>query len=142
MHGNDEQKDRPIWTAIRLCWTQGLYYFVTGVWPLVNVESFQRVTGPKSDHLIADPPTEADHWMLNTISGLIVAIALVLLTAAWKRQPSSEVGLLGALSATALGMIDVIYGGRGTIPPIYLADAIVEAGLIVAWSWIAWRAKR
>jgi hypothetical protein len=129
-------------TANWLCWAQGLYYFVTGIWPLVSVESFQRVTGPKSDHLIADAPTEADHWMLNAISGLIIAISLVLLTAAWRRRPSLEVGLLGALSAAALATIDVVYVSRGTIRPIYLADAAVEAGIIAAWGWIAWSSTR
>jgi hypothetical protein len=136
---NDDQLARPTLTALWLYWAQGLYYFVTGVWPLVSVESFQRVTGPKSDHLIAKAPTQADHWMLNTISGLIIAISLVLLTAAWRRRPSLEVGLLGALSAAALATIDVVYVSRDTIRPIYLADAAVEAVIIAAWGWIAWR---
>jgi hypothetical protein len=135
---NEDQIDRPTLTAIWLCWAQGLYYFVTGVWPLVSVESFQSVTGPKSDHLIADAPTQADHWMLNTIGGLIVVISVVLLTAAWRRRPSVEVGLLGALSAATLATIDIVYVGRGTIRPIYLADAAVEAGIIAVWGWIAW----
>jgi hypothetical protein len=119
-----------------------LYYFVTGVWPLISVESFQRVTGPKSDHLIADAPTEADHWMLNTISGLIIVISLVSLTAAWRRRPSIEIGLLGALSAATLATIDVVYVGRGTIRPIYLGDAAVEAAIIAAWGWVALSARR
>ena len=70
---------------IALSWLHGLYYFLTGVWPLLSVETFQRVTGRKSDQLIADPPTEADHWMLYTISALIIAISLVILTAAVRR---------------------------------------------------------
>ena len=142
MRPNGDQLARPILAALWLCWAQGLYFLVTGVWPLVSVESFQRVTGPKSDHLIADAPTQADHWMLNTISGLIIAISLVLLTAAWRRRLSLEVGLLGALSAAALATIDIVYVGRGTIQPIYLADAVVEAGIIAAWGWIAWRGAR
>jgi hypothetical protein len=142
MRRNDDQMARPTSTAIWLCWAQGLYYFVTGLWPLISVESFQRVTGPKSDHLIADTPTEADHWMLNTISGLIIVISLVLLTAAWRRRPSLEVGLLGALSAAALATIDIVYVSRGTIRSIYLADAAIEAGIIAAWVWIAWSRTR
>jgi hypothetical protein len=138
---DDDQHGRPLLTANWLCWAQGLYYLVTAVWPLLSVESFQRVTGPKSDHLVADPPTEADHWMLNTISGLIVAIALVLLAAAWRQKPSFEVGLLGVLSAAALVAIDLVYVGRGTIRPIYLADAAVEVGIMAAWGWVAWRAS-
>ena len=139
---NEDQIAPPILTANWLCWAQGVYYFVTGVWPLVSVESFQRVTGPKSDHLIADAPTQADHWMLNTISGLIIAVSLVLLTAAWRRRPSVEIGLLGALSAATLATIDIVYVSRGTIRPIYLADAAVEAGIIAVWGCIAWSGAR
>jgi hypothetical protein len=137
MCGSGHRIVRPTRAALWLCWAQGLYYLVTGVWPLISVESFQRVTGAKSDHLIAASPTEADHWMLNTISGLIVAISLVLLVAAWRQRPLAEVGLLGALSAAALATIDIVYVGRKTIRPIYLADAIVEVGIFVGWAWIA-----
>jgi hypothetical protein len=122
--------------AVALCWAQGLYFLATGAWPVVSVETFQRVTGQKSDHLIADPPTEADHWMLNTISALIIVISVVILTAAWRRRVSFDVSLLGVMSATALAIIDVVYVARGTIWPIYLADAAVEVVIIAAWTWL------
>jgi hypothetical protein len=119
---------------VTLSWLQGLYFLSTGAWPLVSVESFQRVTGPKSDHLIADPPTEADHWMLYTISALIIAISLVILTAAARRRITFDICLLGILSAGALTTIDIVDVARGTIAPIYLADAAVEVVLILAWT--------
>jgi hypothetical protein len=122
--------------AVALCWAQGLYFLVTGAWPLVSVRSFQAVTGQKSDHLIADPPTEADHWMLNTISALIIVISVVILSGAWRRRVSFEVSLLGIMSAAALTIIDVVYVARGTILPIYLADAAVEVVIIAVWAWI------
>jgi len=28
---------------------QGVYFAATGVWPLLDIESFERVTGPKVD---------------------------------------------------------------------------------------------
>lgn len=125
-----------IWTSrwvVGVCWVQGLYFAATGLWPLVSVETFQRVTGRKSDHLIASPPTEVDHWMLNTISLLILAIAVVLLHAAWHRQVTADVALLGLLSSLALTGIDVLYVARGTIASIYLGDAVIEVGIILAW---------
>src|SRR5437773_3974332 len=75
-----------------LCWVQGTYYLVTGVWPLVSIETFQMVTGHKTDHL----PTgrEADHWLVMTVGTLITAIALAILLAAWRRRPSPEVIVL------------------------------------------------
>jgi hypothetical protein len=122
--------------AVGLCWAQGLYFFATGVWPLVSVDTFQAVTGEKTDHLIADPPTNADHWMLYTISALILAISVVILTAAWRRRASFDVALLAISSASALTIIDVVYVARGTIRPIYLADAAVEFVIIALWAWV------
>jgi hypothetical protein len=120
--------------AIVLCWVQGLYFFATGVWPILSVRTFQLVTGKKSDHLIAEPPTEADHWMLFTISGLIIAISIVIVAAAWRRRASADTALLGVVSAIALTIIDVVYVARGTIRPIYLADAAVEVVIIATWA--------
>jgi hypothetical protein len=120
--------------AVVLCWGQGLYFFATGAWPILSVRTFQLVTGKKSDHLIAEPPTEADHWMLFTIGGLIIAISIVILAAAWRRRASTDTALLGIASAIALTIIDVMYVARGTIWPIYLADAAVEVVIIAAWA--------
>jgi hypothetical protein len=122
--------------AIALCWTQGLYFLATGVWPLVSVETFQMVTGKKSDHLIAEQPTEADHWMLFTISVLIISIAVVILAAAWRRRASVDTVLLGITSAGSLTIIDVVYVVRGTIRPIYLADAAAELLIIAGWVFV------
>src|SRR4051794_17610666 len=48
-----------------LLWLQGLYYLVTGVWPLVSIETFQTVTGWKTDHLVTG--RESDHWLVMTV---------------------------------------------------------------------------
>jgi hypothetical protein len=128
--------------AIGLCWTQGLYFLITGAWPIVSVQSFQLVTGPKSDHLIADSPTDADHWMLFTISALIIAISIALVAAAWRRRLPLEICLLGIASAAALLIIDVVFVARGTIRPIYLADAAIELAIIAGWLWILLTGRR
>lgn len=119
----------PLFTA--LCWAQGGYYFVTGVWPLVSVRTFKMVTGEKTDNL----PTgsNADHWLLMTVSVLITAIAITLLLAAYRRTRATELAVLAIASAAGLTAIDVIYTWRGVILPIYLADAVAEVALIVAW---------
>jgi hypothetical protein len=122
-----------------VCGTQGVYFLLTGVWPLVSVESFQAVTGRKTDHLLTGD--EADHWMLNTISVLIIADAVVFLAAACRRQVSVDVILLGLASAVALSAIDVVYVARGTISAIYLADAAIEAVFIAAWTALLWQSR-
>jgi hypothetical protein len=118
-------------TYVGVCYVQGIYYLITAVWPIVDVRSFQWVTGPKTDHLVTG--RESDHWLLMTVSVLILAVALPLLLSAYRRIPSSEVILLGLASAIALTAIDIIYTGRGVISPIYLLDAALELVFIVTW---------
>jgi hypothetical protein len=107
---------------------QGVYFVVTGVWPLVHMDSFLAVTGPKTDL-----------WLVQTVGALIAAVGAVLLLAAARRAVSWEVVLLGAGAAAALGLVDVIFVARGVIPPVYLADAAAEAALVVWWGAVAAR---
>jgi hypothetical protein len=114
-------------------WVQGLYYLLTGVWPLVNIQTFLMVTGPKTDHLQSPNPTEADHWLVMTVGVLVTSVGLTLLFAAWRRGKPAEAAVLAVTSALGLTAIDVIYVAREVIPPIYLADAVAEVVLIVGW---------
>ena len=123
-----------------LLWLQGLYYFATGVWPLVSIETFQLVTGPKTDHVLTG--REGDHWLVMTVGVLVSAIGLALLTAAWRRATSPEGIVLALGSALGLTAIDVIYVYRGVIGPIYLTDAAAEVLLILAWLVILLQQQR
>jgi len=115
---------------VKISAIQGVYFLTTGIWPLVHVESFQAITGRKTDNWSG---SEIDHWLLNTISVLIVAIGLTLLTAAVRRNVSAEIAVLAIASSLGLTAIDVFYVSRGIILPVYLVDAIAEVALIVLW---------
>jgi hypothetical protein len=114
-----------------LCWFQGFYYSVTGIWPLISIQTFKMVTGEKTDNL----PTglESNHWLVMTVSVLITSISLTLLLAAYRRTQVIELAVLATGAAIGLTAIDVIYVARGVILPVYLLDAIVEVPLILAW---------
>ena len=101
---------------------QGAYFLVTGLWPILHMRSFEAVTGPKFDR-----------WLVKTTGGLIAAVGLALLAGARDRRGGRSLPVLGAGSACALGVADVVYVARNRIPPVYLVDAAVEAGLIAAW---------
>jgi hypothetical protein len=116
-----------------LLWLQGLYYLLTGVWPLVSIETFLMVTGPKTDHLQSPNPTPADHWLVMTAGVLITSLGACLLTAAWRRSGTPEVAVLAVGAAAGLTAIDVIYVYRQVIEPVYLVDAAAEILLIAAW---------
>src|SRR5436305_6669143 len=72
-------------------WVQGLYYLATGVWPLVSMDTFLMVTGPKTDL-----------WLVDTVGVLVGVIGLVLLLAAARRHATAEVVVLALGSALAL----------------------------------------
>src|SRR5437762_11285588 len=108
----------PLTLITGLLWVQGLYYLGTGLWPLLSIETFQMVTGPKTDHLVTG--READHWLVMTVGVVITATAVALLVAAWRRQQPREAAVLAVTSALGLTGIDVIYVVRQVIAPIYL----------------------
>src|SRR4051812_6931646 len=108
-----QRTDRGAALVTAMLWTQGVYYLLTGLWPLVSIETFQLVTGPKTDHL----PTgrESDPWLVTTAGALIAAAGATLTAAAWRRRNPPEAVLLAVLCAVGLAAIDVIYVARGVI---------------------------
>jgi hypothetical protein len=119
-----------------LCWLQGAYYFVTGIWPLVSIRIFKAVTGEKgkSDNLATG--LDIDYWLIMTVSVLIMAIAITLLIAAYRKTQFVELAILAIAAAVGLTAIDVIYTIRGVIMPVYLLDAALEVPLVLAWLFV------
>jgi len=113
---------------------QGVYFLATGIWPLVHVESFQAVTGRKTDNWTG---SEIDHWLLNTISVLILSIAVPVLVAAWRNTITPEIIILAIGAALALTGVEFVYVARGVIARVYLADAAAEILLILLWLFAA-----
>jgi hypothetical protein len=109
----------------QLAAAQGVYFAATGLWPLIDMRSFERVTGPK-----------ADKWLVRTV-GVLIAVIGGTLIAAGRHEVPPEIGGLAASSAAGLACIDVRYAAKQRIPPIYLADAAVEAAFVSAWAAVA-----
>jgi hypothetical protein len=101
---------------------QGGYYAVTGVWPLIHIDSFQKVTGPKTDL-----------WLVKTVGALVAVMGGVMVTGALREQPVREVKALAAGAAAVLTAIDTVYPVKRRISAIYLIDAAVELALTAAW---------
>src|SRR3954453_22950393 len=98
-----------------LCWVQGAYYLLTGIWPLVSIRTFQWVTGRKTDNWTG---REGDHWLVNTVGVLVAAIGVTLLVAAFRGQPTPEVVVLALGGIVGLTGIDLVYVARQVIPPV------------------------
>jgi len=105
-----------------VAFTQASYFLVTGFWPLLNIRSFEWISGPK-----------VDRWLVKTVSALIAVIGSVIGLAAWRRRLTPEIELLGVGSSLALATIDVIYVARRRIRRVYLLDAVAEAALAATW---------
>lgn len=100
----------------RILLFQGIYYLLTGLWPLLHLRSFLAVTGDKTDI-----------WLVKMV-GLLAATIGIYLIYSIRQHPAR---LLAILSAISFGSIDVYYVYHNIISPVYLGDAIIEGILIV-----------
>lgn len=116
---------------VKLAWIQGIYFFMTGIWPLVSIHTFMMVTGPK-----------IDVWLVKTVGWLIAVIGLTILMAAWRGRVGPEVRFLAMGSAASLAAVDIVYALSDRIRDIYLLDAVAEIGLIVLWLIVSARSPR
>jgi hypothetical protein len=100
---------------------QAAYYVVTGIWPLVSMRTFELVTGPK-----------VDRWLVKMVGLLAAVIGGTLGVRALDRRATPD-PLLGTTAALAFAAVDTRYAASGRISKIYLADALVELGIVGAW---------
>ena len=69
---------------------QGIYYVLTGIWPLVHLKSFAKLSGKKPDP-----------FQTRVTALLFAAIGLVLIVGSRKRRPEGEAVLLSVAAASA-----------------------------------------
>src|ERR1041385_8545357 len=98
---------------------QGLYFFISGIWPLLSMKTFLAVTGPKTDL-----------WLVKTVGIILAVIGAVLIFAYIHAQVYSSIIVLGLGSALGLSIIEFVYVAKRVISPVYLGDAILELILI------------
>jgi hypothetical protein len=101
---------------------QGIYFLVTGVWPLLSMRTFLGVTGPKTDL-----------WLVKTVGLILAVIGAVLIYAQRTATVNPPVVFLAIGAAASLALVEVIYVLKKVISPIYLGDAFVEIVLIIWW---------
>ena len=101
---------------------QGIYFFVFGIWPLLSMDTFLKVTGPKTDL-----------WLVRTVGLILAVIGAALIFAQVNGEINTSLIILAIGSALSLVLIEVIYVARRVISPIYLGDAAVELVLIGWW---------
>ena len=112
--------------ALRL---QGTYYVLTGLWPLLDLWTFELATGPKTDD-----------WLVHMVGLLAAAIGVSLWAGARSARPVGAIVLLATTSAASFAAIDLAYGLNGRISAVYLLDAVAELGLL-ALLVVGWRRR-
>ena len=123
----DERDSRPLRA---LAWFQGVFYALTGLWPLVSMSTFVAVTGPK-----------VDLWLVRTVGILILVVGATLLLGARRGRIGPELVFLAVGCAVGLAGIDLVYALADRIWDVYLLDAAAEIALALAWL-VAWRRAR
>lgn len=114
------RKSKKLFTV---CLLHGIYYFVTGVWPLLHIESFIWISGPKYDI-----------WLVKTVGIILAVIGLSLFSAGLKKRIQPETILLALGSAAGLASVDIYYAAIiDRIYDIYLLDALAEIILVFLW---------
>jgi hypothetical protein len=109
--------------VVSVALTQGAYYLVSGAWAVVHIDSFQKVTGRKTDL-----------WLVKTVGLLLAAIGGGLILAGVSRQFAPGLVFIAMASAVALLAIELVYVSKRVISAIYLADAVVELGFLIWWA--------
>jgi hypothetical protein len=105
---------------------QGLYYALTGIWPILHMGSFIWVTGPKTDL-----------WLVRMVGLLAFATGICLLHGRASQKYPSLLRIVAVANALAFAAIDIIYSLAGVISPVYLADAVLQLLLIPVY-FIFW----
>jgi len=94
---------------------QAVYFLLTGLWPIVHLESFLAVTGDKTDV-----------WLVYMVSLLTLSLSISLL---FGRSPL----VTGISSSASFLIIDVVFAAKRVIDPVYLADAVIHVLFIVLY---------
>jgi hypothetical protein len=102
---------------------QGIYFLITGVWPILSMRTFLLITGPKTDL-----------WLVKTVGLILATIGAVLIYAQVTATVNPPIVLLAVGAALSLIVVEVVYVAKRVISPIYLLDAFVELVLIIAWA--------
>jgi hypothetical protein len=97
---------------------QSAYYLFTGLWPVIDINSFMWVSGYKTDQ-----------WLVKMVGLLTISIAAALFTGYKAAQRSILV--LAYSAALSYIVVDVYYVSKGVISRLYLVDAAVEIVIIL-----------
>jgi hypothetical protein len=103
---------------------QGVYYVVSGLWPVVHASSYQHYTG---GHDLTDL------WLLRTLGAVLAVVGLSLLWAVRRRSVAPEAVIMAGGVAAVLAIMDMANIAVKAYPPIYCIDCLIQVGFLFGW---------
>jgi hypothetical protein len=104
----------------RIFFIQGTYYLITGLWPLINIQSFLAVTGCKTDL-----------WLVKTFGITLACIGATILMSGREKAVNFPILFLSLATAASLTCSDFYYSLKEIISWVYLIDGSVEILLVL-----------
>jgi len=108
---------------------QGAYFIITGIWPLLGMDSFLTATGPKQDT-----------WLVEMVGLLSASIGITFIVSSLRRQKPPLV--LGYSVALSFLFMDLIYVINGVISRIYLLDGAIQLFFVATMSFLVIKRKQ
>ncbi len=118
--------------AARAALVHGAYLMATGAWPIVHLQSFAWVTGPKPEG-----------WLAKAVGACMLNIGTTLAAAGVRGKVSRELRILGIGTALTFAGMDFYYSViRRRIKPTYLFNAAGQLLCAALWGLATAREAR
>ena len=118
--------------AARVALTHGAYLVAGGLWPILDLGSFMKVTGPKFEG-----------WLPKGVGACMANIGAALGAAGLRGKVARELRILGVSTALSFAAMDFWYAGlRRRISRVYLLNGITQVAFVGAWAFAEWRESR
>ncbi|WP_312508470.1 hypothetical protein [Chryseobacterium culicis] len=110
---------------------QGLYFIITGIWPIVHIESFMQITGYKTDI-----------WLVKTVGLLILPYSILCFYTVINTKRNAAIAIVNIMCCLGLAWIDLYYYLKDTISWVYLIDCALEMIFSAYWLFYLNYSKR
>ena len=103
---------------------QAVYFFLTAVWPFVDITSFLEVTGDKKEI-----------WLIRIVSVLLLPYCLILLHLSFSEKKNFIMAIVMLLCNLGLAFTEIYYFFKGTIKWVYCVDGGLQLLFVGYWIW-------
>jgi hypothetical protein len=118
--------------AARVAMLHGGYLLAMGLWPIVGLDTFKKVTGPKPEG-----------WLAKGVGACLANIGAAIGAAGARGKVSRELRILGASTGLTFAVMDFWYAGfRRRIARVYLLNGVAQLGFAALWGVAEWRESR